>query len=261
MVEKKLNISKFFKEKYGKGDFSIIDDKLVYETKKGDIIEANLPESNKFIENKTKKEVMDMKHKKEDLETVSEANMKANYVKLTESHSTPDPEVMEADKKHIDMTKEPKKLDESQDAEEAGEMEAETPNEGKKKKVAADFQEEILKTLKSMQEDMVSVKAENEKLRKEITDMNSEKIVEKQLKQESLIADMSDKYMVPKAWLKEKADKYKDTEAFIQDFYEGLSFAFGILPEHEVNEWKKKEDMNENSLLVSIEGLGDDVRY
>lgn len=236
------------------GDFSIVDDKLLYETKKGDIIEANLPNDNKSIKNKTKnEEVKDMTDKKEikkeDMtEDADAGNMEAKYVKLGENYDQPDPEVVEADRKHIDM--DDKEKAKKEEGAEAGEMEAETP-EAKKSKKKKDKKDDF----SSFKEDMIArfeaLEKENTKLKGDITEINSEKIAEKEEYQNDLISDMSDKYMVPKAWLMEKAKVHN--EDFIQDMYEGLSFAFGTIPGAEVEAYKK-EDMA-TGLLSKVSGL------
>ena len=230
---------------------------MVYETEKGDLIEANLPNDNKSIENKTKnEEVTDMTDKKEikkeDMtEDADAGNMEAKYVRLEENKTQPDPEVVEADRKHIDMKEDNKKkgYPKKEEGAEAGEMEADTPNtkKSKKKDKKDDFS--------SFKEDMIArfeaLEKENAKLKGDITEINSEKIAEKEQYQEDLIGDMSDKYMVPKAWLTEKAKNHN--ENFIQDMYEGLSFAFGTIPGAEVEAYKT-EDMG-NGLLSKVDGL------
>lgn len=222
---------------------------MVYETEKGDLIEANLPNANKSIKNKIKnEEVTDMIKKKDMTEDVDAGNMEAKYVKLGENYDQPDPEVVEADRKHIDMNDKEKAKKEEEGAE-AGEMEAETPEAKKSKKDKKD-------DFSSFKEDMIArfeaLEKENAKLKGDITEINSKKIAEKETYQENLISDMSDKYMVPTAWLKEKAKKYNE-EDFIQDMYEGLSFAFGTIPGAEVEAYKT-EDMA-TGLLSKVDGL------
>jgi hypothetical protein len=205
------------------------------------------------------------KDKKEDLtedaKAKNEANMAVKYVKLGENYDEPDPEVMEANRKHIDMKEDAKEKSKKipNTGAEAGEMEAETPEHKKKKKKGYDFDEVIA----SLKEDFTSqLKPLMEKIEKQdkvIEDMNAEKNAEKAEMQETLIADMSDKYMVPTNWLKEKAKKYENTEDFVQDFYEGLTFAFGTLPGNEVEAYKG--DMGGSSLLTKVSGLSIDANY
>lgn len=260
-----MNISKWFKEKYGKGDFSIVEDKLVYETQRGALIEANLPDNvnktikNDMIEEEVKK--MPKKEKKEtknDLTEDSEANMDAKYVKLTESHEGGDPEVEEAARKHIDMEAEEagemeaeakdKKKKIPEDGEEAGEMEAETPN-----KKNADFDNIISKIKEDFSSQLKPLMEKIEKQEKLIKDMNQEKIAEKQKLQEDLIEGMSEKMMVPQEWVKGTSEKYGGLKGdFIQDLYEGLSYAFGTIPGYET---EAKEDMKKTGLLRVVEGL------
>ena len=276
---KRLNISKFFKKKYGKGDFSIIDDKLVYETEKGDIIEANLPESNKSIKNDMKDEEIEMtkekqEEKQEDLTKSDDAStMKAKYVKLGENYDKPDPEVVEADRKHIDLKEDgiegfkskvreldrkSEKKKKKNDGAEAGEMEAETPEHKKKKKDGGSY--DLMEELKAFKADMASqfetLKKENEVLKKDISEINADKNVEKEAITEDLINGMSDNRMIPvkvMKELKEKYDKYGLGTDFIQDAYEITSYAFGTIPGHEVE--TKKEDMSTSGLLAKVEGL------
>lgn len=253
-----MNISKWFKGKYGKGDFNIVDDKLVYETKKGDLIEANLPNNaNKTIKNDMIEEEVekmpkkDKKDKKEDLTEDSEANMDAKYVKLTESYEGGDPEVEEAARKHIDMEAEAKdkKKKIPEDGEEAGEMDAETPN----KKNKDDFDNIISKIREDFSSQLKPLMEKIENQEKIIKDMNQEKIIEKQKLQEDLIKGMSEKMMVPQGWVKETSEKYGNLKGdFIQDLYEGLSYAFGTIPGYET---ETKEDMKDSGLLQVVEGL------
>ncbi len=253
---------------------------MVYETEKGDLIEADLPENNKSIKNDMiKEEVKDMpeketkKDKKEDLtedaKAKNEANMAAKYVKLGENYDEPDPEVVEADRKHIDLKEDnPKKGYPEKDKKipdtgaEAGEMEAETPEhkKKKKKKKSADFMEELNAFKEDMTSQFKTLEKENKKLKNDITELNKDKIAENQEITNDLMENMSDRNMIPIAWQKKVSEKYGEKKAdFIKDLAEGLSFAFGTMPGQDVESYK--EDMGEAKLLSKVSGLGIEANF
>lgn len=221
-----------------------------------------------FIENYiTEKEVTDMgkeeKEEQEDSKEDSAANMDAKYVRLQENTDDPDPEIMEADRKHVDMDEEKKgdkedeededEDDDEEDEKEAGNMAAKTPNKKKKgdmneiKGLITSLKADFEAKLEKQEEKLDFLQEENKKLR-------AEKIAEKEAIRNDLIEDMEVKYRVPKNWLQEKAEKYGKKDDFIQDLYEGLSYAFGPLPGHEVK--TPKEDMDEQRLVTKVSGLG-----
>ena len=248
----KINISKFFKNKYGKGDFNIVDDKLVYESEKGDIIEADLPQNLKdnAIKNYTeKKEVeTDMtkkekdKDKKEDMtEDAKETEMEAKYVKLGETYEDPDPEVKEAARKHVDM-----------DKKDEAEMEAETPEQ--KKKEEKESAKDMVDLINSLKADFTAqfetLKKQNDELKNDLAKHREREIAEEKQVKNDMMEDLAKRYRVPLDWLKAKEETYKGD--FISDFTEGLQYAFGTYD----FEIETKEDMaTGGSLLKKVGGL------
>jgi len=262
IIEISKNMKKFFKKRYGKGDFVDVDDgTVIYETLKGDVYEVSFDkqDDDNSIKNYTnKKEVNDMGKKKETTkdEITEDAappeTMEAKYVRLQENTEQPDPEIVEADRKHVDMDKEKEIEEEIEegDEDEAGKMEAKTPN---KKKGDMDELKTLINSIKT--DFSKQLEAQNKKLdflEKENKQLRAEKIAEKELVRNDLIEDMAIKYKVPKDWLQEHAKKY-DKEDFVEDLYEGLSFAFGTLPGHEIE--RKTEDMSDKPLITKVPGL------